>query len=456
MTTQQSSRATINSTWLLLERVVRTAVAFPASIIVARYLGPSDFGRLSFALSLAYLFQAISSLGLNGVVVRELGTRGHDRSQILASAFFSRLAWGGLLTVSLVAMAVLLQGGVTVEVALTAIVGSSLITQSFAVADLAFQSDEHMDRSVRARLSGAVLANVLSIAFAVFALSLIWFAAAVAIGSITAAAMFVLAAKRHRASFWRLTRFRPPLVRALLKESWVLIPAGLGAAIYMRMDQVMLRYLAGPGELGVYAVAASLSESWLFLPAIMTTAVFPRLVAIGSTSDRANYEARFKDLFALLFLVGVACAILGTVASVWLVPVLYGDAYRRAVPILAVYVWGVVFFSLRSGIGRYLIIERRLPYALWTHIIGAVSNVGLNLLLIPRFGAIGAAWATTVSYLLAGWLAFYFFSGTREVAGWVGSAFRVRPARIRMILREVSRQLLTAVHQWYGARTGTQ
>jgi O-antigen/teichoic acid export membrane protein len=116
------------------------------------------------------------------------------------------------------------------------------------------------------------------------------------------------------------------------------------------------------------------------------------------------------------------------------VRVLYGRPFADAGPILAVHIWSSVFVFLGVARGQWLVNEKLQHFYLASTMVGAVANVGLNLVLIPRAGGLGAAVATVVSYALAAWLCSYFHPAVRPTAAMQTRALLV-PFRLPQLFR---------------------
>jgi O-antigen/teichoic acid export membrane protein len=116
-----------------------------------------------------------------------------------------------------------------------------------------------------------------------------------------------------------------------------------------------------------------------------------------------------------------------------IVHLLYGLRYAAAGPLLAVLIWseGPVFFGVVMS--NALVAKNLQNYLPLSTVIGAAVNVVLNLYLIPRWGAMGAAWATNVSYTLAGILLFLAFPGTRPLA-WLGIRILAPPCGLALFV----------------------
>jgi PST family polysaccharide transporter len=178
----------------------------------------------------------------------------------------------------------------------------------------------------------------------------------------------------------------------------------------------MLRQMAGPAAVGVYAAAAKLSEVWYFLPMALASSLLPALLRARAT-DAETYRRRLQEYYDVSAACAYALSVPIALAASWIVRLAYGEAFAAAGPILAVHIWSSIFVFIGVARGQWLVNEGLQGFYLAATIAGAVANILLNLLLIPRWAGLGAAWATVVSYALAAWVSSYFHSGVREAAG---------------------------------------
>jgi O-antigen/teichoic acid export membrane protein len=224
--------------------------------------------------------------------------------------------------------------------------------------------------------------------------------------------LFYRATTGSALAHWRFDR---PIAKRLLTDSWPLIFQGFMSYIYMKIDQVMLGAMRGDSDVGVYAVAVRLSEAFHLIPNLVLVSVFPSLVKAQSIS-RELYEGRFQRLYDVFVWFAIAIGLGMQLVAVPLVHVLYGAEYASAAPVLAVHIWGGVFWYAGSAGHRYLVAENFARLSLWMTVVGAGVNVALNALWIPSLGALGAAYATFVSFVFSHWLAAAFFKDSRPMA----------------------------------------
>ena len=154
---------------------------------------------------------------------------------------------------------------------------------------------------------------------------------------------------------------------------------------------------------------------WYFVPTALASSVLPALLR-ARQHNAAEYARRQQQYYDLSAAVAYALSVPVALVAPWVVRVAYGAEFAAAGPILAVHIWSSVFVFLGVARGQWLVNEGLQKFYLGTTCAGAVANVALNLVLIPRWGGLGAAWATVVSYGLAAWLASYAHPAARATA----------------------------------------
>ncbi|HZO01037.1 MAG TPA: flippase [Burkholderiales bacterium] len=387
-----------NTGWLLFDRAVRTVVGIAVGAWVARYLGPAQFGELAYALAFVAIFQILAQLGLDSLVVRDIGADPGNARERLGTALRLRLVAGLACWGAAIGGMALLRPGDTGALLLVAIVAGSIVFQAADTVDLWFQSQTQSKRTVAAKSLAFALASALKVALVLWQAPLAAFAAVVMVEAALSALALVLVYRRYPAPgrwTWSATRGGD-----LLREAWPLLVSGLAVVLYMRVDQIMLRELVGEGELGIYSAALSLSTLWYFIPMAIYSSTAPAFSRLKLQSEAAYLEALAR-LFALMWALAGAVSIVMALSAGFLVDLLYGGAYRDAATVLAVHVFANIPVALGVAQSLWITNERRPQFALYRTLFGLLVNVALNLALIPRYGAIGAALATLIAQFCA-------------------------------------------------------
>jgi PST family polysaccharide transporter len=198
-----------------------------------------------------------------------------------------------------------------------------------------------------------------------------------------------------------------------LRETWPDIIAAFGILFFMRSGQLMLESMRGPSDVGIYSAASRLSEGWNFIPVSLAASSVPKIVR--SRENLTQYYAQISRLMRALVGLSYVAGILAALLSQRVVDWLYGEDYAAAAAVLSVHIWCTLLVSMGTVSGNWLLAERMTTLNFQRSILGVVTSVLLNLVLIPRFGAIGAAWATFLGMVSAYYLFDLLHPSTRRM-----------------------------------------
>ena len=394
-----------NTSWLMGERILRMAVGLFVGIWVARYLGPEQFGLFSYAQSFVGLFMALATLGLDGIIVRELVKDRRKRDALLGTAFTLKLIGAFVVLLVLVFTVNIISTDAQTKL-LIIVIASATIFQSMNVVDFYFQSKVLSRYVAFANAFTLLISSAVKIWLIVNDAPLIAFAWVVLFDSaiLSLGYMYFYLKMGNRIKQWI---FDKDLAKSLLKDSWPLILAGIVISIYMKIDQVMIKEMLDVEAVGQYAAAARLSEAWYFIPGVLSTSLFPAMIA-AKNLNKTLYLARLQRLYDLMVWLAVAIALPITFLGEYIVNIFYGEAYNMASTVLIIHVWSGVFVSLGLVFGKYLTNEGLTKIALRRSVLGMFVNVTLNYLLIPFYGIEGAAIATLCGQIVANYVYDFF------------------------------------------------
>jgi PST family polysaccharide transporter len=402
--------------WWLADRLGVLAVVLATNVVLVRALGPAGFGELSYLLALVALLLPVAQLGVSGLVARALLEWPDAAREILGTALWLRLA-GAVAAFVIGAIVWLAYEGAARERALLLVLLAAQPVAAYQVLESWFQVQLRARELVAWRSAAVLLAAAAKVGTAlatgsVGAVVLVYASEYALIGLAHAVAW------RRAGGGWVLPRPVTRWIRWFATRAPWLFASGIAEVVYLKIDVVMLERMRGLEETGIYAVAARLSEAWYAVAVVLMAAAFPALWA--RRSDPAAYERGLQAAFDGMFVLGFAVAVVMQVAAVPLVAVLFGPRFEAAAPVLALHVWAGVFVFMRAVVSRWLLAEDLLRFSLWTYLAGGAVNVGLNLLLIPRYGATGAALATVAAAAVAGWGSLWFSARTRPLARMMG------------------------------------
>jgi len=401
-----------NTSWLFGEKILRMTVGLFVGVWVARYLGPERYGLFSYAQSFVGLFAAFATLGLDGIVVRELVKDESKRDVLLGTAFRLKLI-GAFCVLPLLAIAVNFTSNDRYTNILIFIVASATIFRSFNVIDFYFQSKVLSKYVVYANVISLFASTIVKIVLILNKAPLMAFVWVVLFDSFVLAMGFIYFYYHNHLSL-KAWKFKKCVAKSLLKDSWPLILSGIVISIYMRIDQVMIKEMLGNEAVGQYAAAVRLSEAWYFIPMVISSSLFPAIINAKKQSEELYYE-RLQKLYDLMVWMAIAIALPMTFLSGWVVDLLYGEQYIQAGSVLMIHIWTGVFVGLGISSGKWLVSENLQILSFWRTFCGMMVNIFLNYFLIPIYGIIGVAIATLSGQLIAAYMFDLSNNKTRKI-----------------------------------------
>ena len=379
-----------NTLWLMAEKVIRLAVGFSVGVYVARSLGPTQYGLLNYAISYVAIFSVISTLGLDQIVLRDLVRHPEQSDRLLGTTFGLRLAGTGIM-LTLLAFSLFFHpaGG-----GLIAIIGAGYCCSAFQVIEFYFQSKVRSKYIALSQIIALLVVSGCKIWAAGQGAALYWFAGIEAFYMVLMFLIY-LVFFQSREGDCRNWRFDSRIARAILTDSWPYLLTSIAGMGYLRIDQLMLRYMQGDAAVGCYSVAMRLVELLYVIPTILGNSFLPAVIqAVGCS--REAYRVRLLGFLSLMFYVGLTLSVLPMLAA-GLITVVYGAAYAPAVPVFLIGLWRVLFCSMGVASGGYLLNQNLQRYSMLFAWIGFAFNIGMNYILISRLGEVGAAVAAVLS-----------------------------------------------------------
>ncbi len=395
--------------WLVVAKIVQGIFSLLATLVVARHLGPTDFGGLALALTTAAIVSGAATLGLEQIASRELASRRMllpPRSLLLL-----RLAGGAL------GSALMLALGLS---ALFAPAVSSLlfILACVPLAQVGDFAEWKLIAEGRGRRVAMVstLMGPLAAGFRLWlawrGAALPWFAWAAVLEWLLRSLLLWLALPRHGGGAAVATGTFGKHAAALLRESAPMLLASIAVFMYMRIDQFMLGAMAGQAQVGLYSAVVSLSEVPLVLPTMLLRVALP---AMARADDPAAADATLERLMRACFWLHSGGALVLALLAPWLVRLLFGEAYLASVGAFRVLVLSAPFVALGVLSSAWLVLRRRTGHALRRTLLGLATNIALNFVLIPAWGIAGAAVATLLAQVVATYAADAGHPDTREL-----------------------------------------
>ncbi len=390
-----------NTGWLFTARVGSLAIKILVGFAVANYLGSTQNGLLNYPLAFVAFFFAASALGLDGFLTRELINYPSKKNELLGSAIALRLLAGLLIIPLIISTFLFINRNNPSETPFLFILIVSFIgiIQPFNIIDSYFQSISKTKYVMYVQISANLLSALIKLILIYIKAPLLFFVFALSVDSLFLAIGYLYSYKNQGNSFsnWK---FDFTLSKYLLKNSWPLAFSVVLVTLYMKIDQVMVSNFLGAKQLGIYSTVVGLSESWYFIPVAIVSAIFPALMN-AKRDDAERYAKRIENLYDLMVVISLCIAITISFTSDFIYQLFYNKEFAAGADVLSVHIWAGVFVFLGTASSQFLIAEGYTKIAMFRTGVGAIVNIVLNLIWIPKYGIVGAAYATLIAYAVA-------------------------------------------------------
>jgi polysaccharide transporter, PST family len=413
-----------NVGWLFIDRIVRMGFGLIVGVWVARYLRPEQFGVYNYVIAFVGLFNPLTCLGLDSIVVRDIVRDPSQKNEILGTVFVLKIISACLTLLLILLIISLLRPNERMIQWLVIIAGGGWVFQAFDTIDFWFQSQTQSKYTVWAKNTAFVISSLLKIVLIKMQAPLIAFFWLALIEVIIAAIGLVIVYRWNKNSF---RDWRPNWLRAkkLVQVSYPLILSGVAVVIYMKIDQIMLGEMLGDKAVGIYSAAVRISELWYFLPIAIASSVNPAIIKAKEIS-RKHYHKRLQATFNLMVGLGYTVSLFIGFLSKPIILTLFDNNYIESIPILSVHVWSSVFVFIGVVKEYWLVLEGMTVVSFLSTFLGAIINIVLNLFLIPAYGGLGAAIATLVAYAIPGYFTCFLYRPMWEIGGLMTNALTLK------------------------------
>jgi O-antigen/teichoic acid export membrane protein len=423
-----TSRAVARGTTRLLAGMLSAkALDFALYLLLARRLGVETFGLFTFALSFTLLFSVLAELGLAAVFTREVARAPNRIAELLRHALMLRSGLAVATIIATVGTAWITRVP-TDTIGLVAVFTLGLLLNSTAALfEGLLKSNGRAGAAGVSQVAQSAIALVAGILLLVAGLSAMAGALAYLLGAIAHCGAAVFTSR----DLWRVDGPKVPFDGAavrrerleMLRQSALLAASGVFIAIYFRIDAVMLAAMKGDAAVGLYGGIYRLFEAFALIAVAFRSVMFPVMArAADGPAEALSVLCRKSLRVHLLFTIGVA--VFFTFTAERILGLLLGPAYAAAAPGLAVLIWALPGSYMADIVLHLLTAQRRQAVGIVAVGTTAVFNIGLNLIVIPRYSFVGAAAATAASELLCFALLFAMFRRGVPRVGLVGLAWR--------------------------------
>ena len=399
-----------NAKWIIMCKIAQSLIQFVVGLLSARYLGPSNYGLINYAASVTAFFMPLMRLGMDATLVQEYGNRPDQEGRVLGTALVMNLLSAFACVICMTGFVAVANRGEITTILVCCLYSTALIFHAVEMVQYWFQAKLLSKHSSLAMLCAHVVVSAYKIWLLATNKSVYWFALSHSVEYFAISVLLVVAFRRN--SNQKMT-FSWAMARELFGKSKHYIIALLMIVVYGKTGNILLTLIHNETENGYFATAVTCTCIAVFVfDAIVDTA---RPVILESKKNaREDFEKNVSRVYALTTWLSIAQSVFFTLFAGIVVKILYGDAYLPAVGVLRILTWQGAFSYMGAVRNIWILAEEKHHLMFALNLIGAVVNVACNLVLIPYFGAYGAAVASLITQIFTNFILGFLWKPLRE------------------------------------------
>lgn len=383
-----------NSSYILLAQGLVKVIAFFYTIFLARSLGVENFGLYIVALSYFVLISSLSDFGISRFLIKETTGNRNNLTNLLPNIIFFRL-FGIFLIILLFILFAYFLDPVKNRASLSIIAAIAILPQAISLT---------VDNILIARQKFSISALVMVITSLTTTLTgyiLITkgFGALGAVSSLLIG-QFVYALALLGFSVKENIDFLKPIrvenLKKILLGSLPYGLLGLLGLLYFRIDAILLAYLKGPYDTGIYGAAYKFLEATVIIPAALSVVLFPQLVRLQGKKIQEIKTLTKKVIF---YMAGLGLII--TIGFILILPFFINaflPKFASSIEVIRILSLAIPFMFIHIPLSQVLLSsDKYLKHLLMLSLAPLALNIALNLLFIPAWGYIASSWITVFS-----------------------------------------------------------
>lgn len=404
---------TKNVSWILIQNIYTMVLGIICTGLVARHFGTEGYGIVNFCLSYVSLFSFIAIFGTNHIILKDLTEKKYDNGTVLGTNLYIRII------LSIVALLIsqtvsLFIYDKNINIAILLFNVNTIICSSDIISYYAQSKIKNKYVSISKIVSTSVF-SALKIVVILCNFSITVYIALYIVETIIYTIMLYWSYKKIKDENikWIIDK---EYLKQLLNRSKFYALSSLMVTIYMKIDQVMIgTIMSSNSDVGIYSAAVRIAEIWTFVPVSVITSFKP-IVIKSKEENSKTYYPNLQKLYSIVslvcFIFSVGIVIFGKLG----IKILYGNDFIGAYIPLIILAFGTWIGVLGNIHYLWMTCEGKEKYSLFYSFCGCFSNIILNIILIPRFGIIGAAIATIISQFFSNIIAFLFIKNARVLS----------------------------------------
>ena len=382
-----------NATWIIACRVIQAVFALIINMLTARYLGPSNFGLITYAASLVAFVLPIMQLGFSNILVQEIVNNPHREGETLGTSMLLSFCSSVCCIIGVTAFACVANHDEPVTILVCLLYSFVLIFQALDLMQYWFQAKYLSKYTSVVSLCAYLVVSAYKIYLLITSKNVYWFAVSNAFDyALISISIIVI---YHTLGGQKLS-FSPELGKELFARSKHYILSSMMVTVFAQTDKIMIKLMIDEAATGYYGSAVACAAMTSFVFAAIIDSFRPSIFE-GQKESADVFEHRLTVLYSVIIYISLAQSVVMTVLAGLIIRILYGSAYAPAIPALRIVVWYTTFSYMGSVRNIWILAHNKQNYLWKINLMGALANIVINAILIPIIGINGAALASLIT-----------------------------------------------------------
>lgn len=399
-----------NAGWIIGCKIAQSLINFVIGLLTVRYLGPSNYGSLTYVMSVVAFAMPIMQLGLNQTLVKEFINAPEEEGTILGTALTLNVISSVFCYAGAVAFVAIANPGEKETLLICVLYSFSLLFQATEMTQFWFQSKLLSKYPSLASLAAYFVVALYKTYLLITQKDVAWFAVSNVLDYLIISVIMIVIYNKLGTRKLSLNWSRG---KQMLSQSKYYILPSMMVMIFQNTDRVMLKLMRGEAETGVYSAAIACIGISAFVYSAVIESARP-VILEEKERDQQQYEKRVTQLYSIITWMSLTQSVFITILARPLIHILYGEQYLGAASVLCVAVWYITFGYYGSVRNIWILGEGIQKYLFGINIAGAVANVILNYFMIPVMGGVGAAIASIITQFFTNVIIGFIFPPIRR------------------------------------------
>ena len=404
------NRVISNAAWIIGCKIVKAVLTLVVTMYTARFLGPSNYGLISYAASIVVFVTPIMKLGFDSILVHQIIENPKEEGKTLGTAIISSLISSLFCIIGIIVFVLFVNANETDTLIVCTLYSLLLIFQALENIQYWFQAKLLSKYPAISMLISYIFVTAFQFYLLLSGKNVYWFALSYSLDYlIIALLLFIMYKKKSNQKLC----FSKRQLKKMYSIGRYYIVSNMMVTIFAQTDKIMLKLMINNTSVGYYSAALTCAQMTCFVFAAIIDSGRPSIFE-GKKASKELFVTRLKYLYFVIIYSSFFVSLLTTVFAPIIINIMYGNEYSTSILALQIIVWYTTFSYLGTIRNIWILAENKQKYLWIINLSGAIFNIILNFIFIPKYEIYGAALASLLTQIFTNVIIGFIIKPIRE------------------------------------------